>query len=30
MQEAVDLWRIAQDPSRLARVKPLSKERMAA
>ncbi len=30
MREAVDLWRIAQDPARLAEVKPLSKERMAA
>jgi len=30
MQEALDLWRLGQDPSRLADVKPLSRERRAA
>jgi addiction module HigA family antidote len=30
MQEAVDLWRLAQDPARLADVKPLPPERIAA
>ena len=29
MQEALDLWRIAQDPSRLADVKPLSQAALA-
>jgi hypothetical protein len=30
MQEALDLWRLAQDPSRLADVEPLPPERIAA
>ena len=30
MQEALDLWRIAQDPSRLAGITPLPKEAFAA
>jgi addiction module HigA family antidote len=30
MQEALDLWRIAQDPSRLAGITPLPKETIAA
>ena len=30
MQEALDLWRLAQDPARLAGVTPLSRERVAA
>ena len=30
MQEAVDLWRLARNPSRLANVKPLPPERIAA
>ena len=29
MQEALDLWRIAQDPARLADVEPLPRDRMA-
>jgi len=29
MQEALDLWRLAQDPSRLADVGPLPPERIA-
>jgi len=30
MQEALDLWRLAQDPSRLADVKPLPPDLIAA
>jgi addiction module HigA family antidote len=30
MQEALDLWRIAQDPSRLAGITPLGKDVLAA
>ena len=30
MQEALDLWRIAQDPSRLAGITPLPREAFAA
>ena len=30
MQEALDLWRIAQDPSRLAAITPLPREASAA
>jgi hypothetical protein len=30
MQEALDLWRIAQDPSRLAGMTPLQREVIAA
>ncbi|HTR57254.1 MAG TPA: hypothetical protein VMM27_03680 [Casimicrobiaceae bacterium] len=30
MQEALDLWRLAQDPSRLADVEPLPPQRIAA
>jgi addiction module HigA family antidote len=30
MQEALDLWRIAQDPSRLAGITPLPREASAA
>lgn len=30
MQAALDLWRLAQDPSRLAGIKPLPPERIAA
>lgn len=30
MQEALDLWRLAQDPSRLAGVEPLPPERIVA
>ena len=30
MQEAVDLWRIAQDPSILSGVRPLPRDRIAA
>src|SRR5439155_310912 len=30
MQEALDLWRLAQDPSRLAGVEPLPRGRIAA
>jgi plasmid maintenance system antidote protein VapI len=29
MQEALDLWRIAQDPSRLAGITPLPKDAFA-
>jgi addiction module HigA family antidote len=30
MQEALDLWRIAQDPARLAGIRPLGKDVLAA
>jgi addiction module HigA family antidote len=30
MQETLDLWRLAQDPSRLDDVQPLSRDRIAA
>jgi addiction module HigA family antidote len=30
MQEALDLWRLAQDPSLLANIKPLPPDRIAA
>jgi addiction module HigA family antidote len=30
MQTALDLWRLAQDPSRLADIEPLPPERVAA
>jgi addiction module HigA family antidote len=30
MQQAVDLWEVARDPEKLARIKPIKAERLAA